>query len=129
MINFKCEQLTITDDPDFGCTIEFSGKKEIRDEFRPIEELLKPNNQYLQIQRTYPEDEDEIDWYTIESSESDTVLNQLDMIIIDLNGDSVEISWSGDKVKIELALVDKEIIKLKKTFKKRFKDKVILLSQ
>ena len=106
MINFRCERLIITDDPDFGCTIEFSGKEELSDDFKPIEELLKRSNQYLQIQRTYPEDEDEIDWYTIESSESDIVLNHLDKIIIDFKGDSVEISWSDAKVKIELALVD-----------------------
>ncbi len=127
MINFKCEQLTITDDSDFECTIEISGKKEISDEFRPIENLLKPNYQYLLIQRSYPEDEDEIDWYTIESSESDIELNQLDKIIIDLKNDSIEISWSGAKVKIELTDMEKEIIKLKKILKKRFKDKIILL--
>ncbi len=126
-MNFNCEELTINDDPDFGCTIKFSDSKETDNEFTPIEELLHPKDKYLLIQRSYPEDEYENDWYTVESSESDISLSYKDNIYVRLRKDLIEINWSGEQLKIVLSLPDKEYRNLEKTIKSRFKDRLVLL--
>ncbi len=46
-MNFKCETLSITDDPDFGCTISFSDEKPGNNEFKLMEELMHPSYKYL----------------------------------------------------------------------------------
>jgi len=126
-MNFKCEQLTITDDPDFGCTIKFSDSEKKHDENTPIEEILHSKKKYLLIQRSYPEDEYENDWYSIESSESDTELNYKDDMIIRLRRDSFEIIWTGEQLNIGLKITDKEYLQLEEILKTRFKERVTLL--
>ena len=126
-MNFKCERLSITDDPDFGCTIQFLDSKETNDEILTIEKILHPQNKYVLIQRSYPEDDHENDWYLVESSESDTELNYLDKIIIKLRRELIEISWSGEKVTIGLDLSEKEYLQLENTLKNNFKQRIILL--
>ena len=79
------------------------------------------------IQRSYPEDFDEIDWYTVETSENGTELNQKDKIIIKIKRSIFEISWSGSKLIIGLELSDSDYNNLKRTLQKKFKDKIILL--
>ncbi|MBA7533643.1 hypothetical protein ES705_25885 [subsurface metagenome] len=124
-MNFINKQLTITDDPNFGCTIEFSDS--IDNENNTVKELLNSTNKYLMIQRSYPEDEFESDWYTVESSESDTELSYKDKMIISLKRDLFEISWSGDKLIIGLELSDIEYSNLDTTLRKKFKDRIIFI--
>ena len=124
-IDFICKNLSITDDPDFGCTIEFSNSLE--NETENIDDIIHSTEKYLLIQRSYPEDLDEIDWYTIETSENETELNQKDKIIIKLKRNLFEISWSGSKLIIGLELSDSECNNLNKTLQNKFKDKIILL--
>lgn len=124
-VDFICKNLSITDDPNFGCTVEFSDSLENKTE--EIDDIINSTEKYLLIQRSYPEDIDEIDWYTVETSENETVLNQKDKIIIKIKRSLFEISWSGSKLIIELELGDSEYNKLKKTLQKKFKYKTILL--
>ncbi|MCF8255602.1 MAG: hypothetical protein K9J84_13580 [Bacteroidia bacterium] len=124
-VDFICKNLSITDDPDFGCTVEFSDS--IDNENENIDYIINNTEKYLLIQRSYPEDIDEIDWYTVETSENETELNQKDKIIIKLNSSLFEINWSGSKLIIGLELSDSELNDLKKILKTRFKDKIILL--
>jgi len=124
-VDFICKNLSITDDPDFGCTVEFSDSLENKTE--DIDDIINSKEKYLLIQRSYPEDFDEIDWYTVETSENETELNQKDKIIIKIKRNIFEVSWSGSKLIIGLELSDSEYNKLKKTLQKKFKDKIILL--
>jgi hypothetical protein len=124
-VDFICKNLSITDDPNFGCTVEFS--ETLDDEKENVDDIINSTEKYLLIQRSYPEDIDEIDWYTVESSESKTELNQKDKIIIKLNSSLFEINWSGSKLIIGLELSDSELNDLNKILKTRFKDKIILL--
>ena len=124
-VDFICKNLSITDDPNFGCTVEFSDSLENKTE--EIDDIINSTEKYLLIQRSYPEEIDEIDWYTVETSENETVLNQKDKIIIKIKRSLFEISWSGSKLIIGLELGDSEYNKLKKTLQKKFKDKIILL--
>jgi len=124
-VDFICKNLSITDDPDFGCTVEFSDT--IDNENESIDYIINNTEKYLLIQRSYPEDRDEIDWYTVETSENETELNQKDKIFIKLNSSLFEINWSGSKLIIGLELTNSELNDLNKILKTRFKDKIILL--
>ena len=127
-MNFKCVDLKINDDPDFGCTIQFSETKDKEyGENQTIEELMTSNEKYFLIQRSYPEDLYENDFYYIETSESDVELSNLDKIIIEFSEDSIDIQWSGDRVEIGLNVEGKVIKLLRKILKKRFKERIILL--
>ncbi len=124
-VDFICKNLSITDDPDFGCTVEFSDT--IDNENESIDYIINNTEKYLLIHRSYPEDRDEIDWYTVETSENETELNQKDKIFIKLNSSLFEINWSGSKLIIGLELTNSELNDLNKILKTRFKDKIILL--
>lgn len=124
-VDFICKNLSITDDPDFGCTVDFSDS--LDNENENIDYIIDNTEKYLLIQRSYPEDIDEIDWYTVETSENETELNQKDKIIIKLKRNFFEINWSGSKLIIGLELSDSEYNNLNKILQSKFKDKVILL--
>lgn len=125
-MNFECKKLNITDDPDFGCTIEFTDTIEQQTENMTIEELFNSKTKYLLIQKSYPEDEDENDWYTIETSESDIDFNQKDKMLVTLGPEKFELNYSGELIVIGLNISDKEILNLEKTLRSQFKEKVIL---
>jgi len=126
-MNFTCNNLSITDDPDFGCIIQFSDTKDPGYvEFQPLDEINNSNEKYFLLQRSYPEEQYENDFYSIESSESKTELGYKDLILIDLNRDSVKFQWSGDKIEIELILNENDFVHLTKILRKRFKDRIIM---
>lgn len=124
-VDFICKNLSITDDPDFGCTVDFSDS--LDNENENIDYIIDNTEKYLLIQRSYPEDIDEIDWYTVETSENETELNQKDKIIIKLKRNFFEINWTGSKLIIGLELSDSEYNNLNKILQSKFKDKIILL--
>ena len=128
-MNFECKQLNITDDPDFGCSIEFNDTIDDYDVKQTMEELLNPTSRYLLIQRSYPEDEFDNDWYTIESSETDIEINQKDKTYIKLNQNKFEIYYSGVTMIVGLNLSAKEYSKLDKVLVTRFNDKVVMIKE
>ena len=129
-MNFHCETLSITDDPDFGCTISFSEGKTENEQFKSMNELLHPTEKYLLIQRSYPEDEDETDWYTVESSEDSSGFSQNEKIVIwKLNKELIEISWGGASVTIGTDLSDKRITESKQMLKQRFNSHIYFMRQ
>ncbi|MFT4757349.1 MAG: hypothetical protein ACI91R_002002 [Vicingaceae bacterium] len=79
--------MTITDDPNFGCTIEFSDSEDKDDELMPFEDLMHPKDKYLLIQKSYPEEEEEEeeDWYSLETSESDVGLSYKNNMYVNLD--------------------------------------------
>jgi hypothetical protein len=126
-MNFECKELNISEDPEFGCTIEFKDKIEDYSENMSIEELWNPSGKYLLIQRSYPEEEDDIDWYTIETSETEIDFSQKDKMYVKLSPKEFEIYCSGETVVIGLNLSAIEYSKLEKTLRTQFKDMVVLL--
>ncbi|MFA5813995.1 MAG: hypothetical protein WC865_00040 [Bacteroidales bacterium] len=127
-MNFICEELSIADDPNFGFTIQFSDTKDPGYiENQSINEMIKSKEKYFLLQRSYPEELDENDFYYIETSESDEELGNLDKVIIQLSKDKIKIQWSGDKVEIGLRLDERELLRLRKLLKTRFQEKVIMI--
>ncbi len=124
-MNFQCEELTISDE-ELGCTIIFSDSKSADDQFKTIDEIMNSEEKYLLIQKTYPEDDYEYNYYHIESSESDTELDFEDKMTVRLSREKFEISWSGDQLKIGLDLTDRELNALKEVLEVVFKERVII---
>ncbi len=124
-MNFQCEEFTISDE-DLGCTITFSDSKSSDDQFKSVEELMNSEEKYLLIQRTYPEDTYESDYYYLETSETDTELDSDDIMIVTMNQDRFKIDWSGAHLEIGLNLTESELKDLEEILESRFKDRVRL---
>lgn len=92
-MGFDCKKLKITEYPGIGWTIEFSDSMEKDSDIMAVEELFHPTSRYLIIERSYPEDEYESEWYTIETSESDIEFNQNDKMHITLRPDLFKIFY------------------------------------
>jgi hypothetical protein len=125
-MNFQCKELTISDD-DFGFTVIFSDSKSSDDKFKTVEEIMNSGEKYLLIQRSYPEEEGDLDYYYIETSETDVELSPRDKMIVRLSENKFEINWSGDRLEIGLMLSAKEQKALRKAFEVTFKERTILL--
>lgn len=123
-MNFKCEELTISDE-ELGCTITFSDSKSSDDQFKTVEEIMNSEEKYLLIQRTYPEDDDDVDNYHIESSETDVELLSDDIeMTVALGRKRFKIEWPGAHLEIGLSLTDMEFDSLKEILETRFKDRL-----
>lgn len=125
-MNFQCEELTISDE-EFGCTIIFSDSKSSDDQFMSIEEIINSEEKYLLIQRTYPEDDDEIDNYHIESSETDIELISDDInVTIAIDRKRFRIDLPKARLEIGLNLTDQELENLVEIFVNRFNERLRL---
>ncbi len=125
-MDFKCKQLSISDE-DLGCTIMFYDTIDKYDESESHWQMTHSKVKYLWIQRSYAEDEDEIDWYSVETSESDIELNYKDKMYVKLKHDLFQIHWSGQDLIIGLNLTEKKFCELKRVLKNIFKNRVELL--
>jgi hypothetical protein len=129
-MNFICEKLSILDDRGFMCTVEFSDKKDLdNNENEGIEETTDNYQKYFRIQRSYPEELYENNFYSIETTESGTELGYLDKIIINLTRDLIKIEWCSDRVEIGLKLNKENFDRLRKILKTRFKEKIIMFEK
>jgi hypothetical protein len=94
-INFQCIELTIQDE-ELGCTVTFSDSRSADDQYKTEEEIMNSNKKYLLIQRTYAEDEDDVEHYYIESSESNMNFEPNKKMVVNLNQDRLETKWIGE---------------------------------
>lgn len=124
-MNFQCEELRISDE-EFGCTITFSDSKTSEDQFKTVEEIINSEEKYLLIQRTYPEDKNECDYYHLETSETDIGLAPNERVMVAIDQEKLEIDWSGIRLEIGLNFTVEEVENLKEILRFRFKDRVTL---
>ncbi len=125
-MNFQCKELTISDE-EFGCTVTFSDSKSFDDQFKTVEEIMNSEEKYLLIQRTYPEDDNDVDNYHIESSETDIepISDDIKMTVA-MDRERFKIDWPEAHLEIGLNLTDKELKDLKEILETRFKDRIRL---
>ncbi len=122
-MNFQCKELTVSDD-ELGCTITFSDSISSDDRFKTVDEIMNSKAKYLLIQRTYPEDDYESDYYYLETSETDTEFKSSDIISVTMNQDRFKIDWPGAHLEIGLKQTDKEMKNLEEVLEARFKDRI-----
>lgn len=124
--NFQCIELTIQDE-EFGCTITFSDSRSADDQFKSMEEIMNSDEKYLLIQRTYPEDDYDADYYYIESSESDEIFKPNEKINIVLNQNLIKVNSAGEQLRIGLNLDNRKLKDLERILRTRFKEFVTLI--
>ena len=125
-MNFQCIELTISDE-ELGCTITFSDSKSSDNQFKSIEEIMNSEEKYLLIQRTYPEDDDDVENYHIETTETEVDLLSDDIkMTVEIAPERFKIEFPGTQLEIGLNLTDKELENLKEILKTRFKDRLSL---
>lgn len=128
-MNFQCKELIIEDD-EFGCTITFSDTNISEDQFKTADEIMNSDEKYLLIQRTYPEDDDDLENYHIETSENDIELlsDEIKMTVV-VDRETFIIYYPGAHLEIKLNLNEKELKNLKRVLENRFKDRLTLEKQ
>ena len=123
-MNFNCKELLIEDE-ELGCTITFTDTDISEDQFKSEEEIMNSEEKYLLILRTYPEDDEDVDNYYIETSENDVHLLSDDIeMTVTIDREKFIIDYPGARLEIKLNLKDKELENLKQVLETRFKDRL-----
>lgn len=104
-MKFNSKHIEISDE-EFGCTITFSESENDIDS--------KDSEKYLLLQRTYPEDEYEEDYYYIESSDFDKS-GELENFSIELSTNKFNLSTETSAFEINFDLNTEKYELLKQT--------------
>ena len=122
-MKFDCKEISISDE-EFGCTVTLSEKEDegIAQMNMTIEELMNSSGQYLLLQRTYPEDEFESDYYYIETSNPDKS-GELKDFRIDLYRRKFLMTYDNELFEINVNPNDQEFGNLKKALVKIINNK------
>jgi hypothetical protein len=112
-MKFECKEISIVDE-ELGCTVSFRENKDSYDyeNEQSINQILSSIGQYILLQRTYPEDEFEKDYYYFESSESDKSGKLIDFTI-DLCRTQFVMALNKELYEIQLNIDDPTFEKLK----------------
>ena len=115
-VKFKSHRISISDE-ELGCTITFYEKeKESYTENSNVQKTINSIGTYLMLQRTYPEDEFETDYYYIELSDFEKS-GELSNFKIELNKNKFGIVWESEKAEIELSISELDFEKLKEALR------------
>ena len=109
-MNFNSNEIQIEND-ELGYTLTFnedenSSESEMN---KSLKELMHSTQKYILLQRTYPEDDNEKDYYYFEPSEFDKACELKDFVItlyrtkfeLLLNGDFYQVQFEVDRDKFE----------------------------
>jgi hypothetical protein len=109
-MKFNCKEIEIENE-EFGYTLTLSEHKTDHkiDMNKSPEELMNSTQKYILLQRTYPEDDLDNDYYYFEPSDSDKACELKDFVInlfrarfeLILNGDFYEIQLNANDQKFE----------------------------
>ena len=116
-MKFDCKEIDISDD-EFGCRITFSDRKEgDHIDNQSYKEIMESIGDYLTLQRSYPEDEFETDYYIIELSNFDKS-GELDDFTINLSRTQFLMNYKEEIIEIQLETNDLIFDKIKEALKK-----------
>ena len=126
-MKFDCKEISISDDF-FGCTLTLSDVKDNAAEQigMSIEQIMSSSGKYLLLQRTYPEDDFEDDYYYFETSEFDKA-SELKNFRIELNKNNLLLKIEDDLFEINIKCNREKYNNLKKILVKLVNDKGQLL--
>ena len=98
-MKFDCDEISINDE-ELGCTLTFYEKGN--------------KGQYLLLQRTYPEDDFENDYYYIETNDDDMSGEfKNSEIEINVNRTKLQLKMSNNNIEISINPTEKEFAKMK----------------
>ena len=113
-MKFECKELRISDE-EFGCTITFSDT--VDKGYDTYEEIMNLNENYLLLQRTFPEDEYENDdtcYIELSDFEKSGFFSEFS---INLKRSEFKLEWEEDILEITLKINEKKFKQLKKALK------------
>ena len=104
-MKFDCREISISDEA-FGCTLILSEKNDNAAEQMKmsIDQITNSSGQYLLLQRTYPEDDYENDYYYFETNDFDKS-GELKSFKIELNKNRFLMQKENDFFEIILKLI------------------------
>lgn len=117
-MKFNCNEISICDE-ELGCTLTLSENKEdgISEMKMSTEQILNSIGQYVMLQRTYPENQFEEDYYYFESSDFDKSGELIDFEI-NLSRKVFQLTLQNEIIEIQISVDDKGFDNLKHIIKK-----------
>jgi hypothetical protein len=128
-MKFDCKEISISDEI-FGCRLTFSEEREnaVEQMKMSLDQQMRSSGQYLLLQRTYPEDDFENDYYYFETNDPDKS-GELELFEIELNRNRFLMRWEKESFEIAIHPTDAEFDNLKEILVKLAQDKGKLLIQ
>ncbi len=107
-MKFECKKISIDDSP-FGCTVSFYDRKPDYEAQinMTTQEIIDSLGQYVMLQRTYPEDEFESDYYHFETN-LPNIGGELNDFKIILSRTKFWLEIGGQKIELVIKLIDKK---------------------
>lgn len=117
-MKFNCKEISISDE-EFGCTLTLSENKDdgISEVGMTTEEILNSIGRYVMLQRTYPEDRFEVDYYYFESSDFDKS-GELNDFEINLSRKVFQMTLENEIIEIIIGVDDSVFENIKHIIKK-----------
>ncbi len=113
-MKLNCIEIAINDE-ELGCQVIFSNKKSLGEEVAhmTVQEIIDSTGEYLLIQRSYPEFEDESDYIYFETQNEEYAgeLSDYEMV---LTKERFELKLLNGEIEVLINPTDKEYSKLKK---------------
>src|SRR3990170_8037403 len=112
-MKFDCKEITISDE-EFGCTLTLSEKEgtKVSEIGKTIDEIMTSSGHYILLQRTYPEDEFESDYYYLETTIPGKS-GELEDFCINLYRKQFLMTYDNEIIEIGLDICGKEVEGLK----------------
>ena len=117
-MKFDCKEISISDE-ELGCTLTLSENKDngISEMEMKTDEILNSIGQYVTLQRTYPEDDFEQDYYSIATSDPEKSGKLIDFSI-NLFRTKFEMTLHKEIIEIQISVDDHKYENLKQIIKK-----------
>ena len=116
-MKFDCKQISINNE-ELGCTVSFYDRKQAGEAQADmtIDEIIESIGDYVMLQRTYPEDDFETDYYYIETS-NPNIAGELKNFIIKLSRTKMSMTFSNKEIEISINPIDKKFNELKEALR------------
>ncbi len=113
-MKLNCIEISINDD-DLGCQVTFSENKSLGEESANMttSEIIESIGRYLLLQRSYPEDEFDINNYYFETHNEDLCGDLIDYQM-KLSRTFFELEIQSERIEVSINPTEKEFIELKK---------------
>jgi len=113
-MKINCIEISINDE-ELGCQVTFSENKSLGEEVAhmSVKEIIDSTGEYLLIQRSYPDYEDESDYIYFETRNEEYVGELKDYEMV-LTKERFELKLRNEKIEVLINPTDKEYSELKK---------------
>ncbi|MCH8535532.1 MAG: hypothetical protein LAT51_10725 [Flavobacteriaceae bacterium] len=123
---FECRELSF-ENHFLGFSITFSEVQSNNEQNKSIDELMNSKDKYLMIQRTYPEDEFETNYYYLEFHSNNFELIKKNKLILTLNGNQIKFENQMISCVIQMNLIQNWESKLMSSIENYFESRITIV--